>query len=569
MRRFLLLLCFAFAALPPVWGQPLPLRPVPTLVPRAAPPAADAPLTRSALADIQQRGSFRVGVLYNDPPYSELSFRGELQGFDAALLRLIAETWGVELEWVQVTRQNALDRLNRGAVDAVASAFVHYRHLDADVTFSQTYLRGRQSLMVAAAEPSESPAAFIDRPIGYVIGTRAEWALQIWEAQLGVTLQRRVYLTLDRAFAALTQGEVAAVLAEAQALQWVSREYAEQVRILESPVLLEPRAIAIRREDAPLRNLLDKTIQHLAQEGKLQNLWRDFFPNVEDADEFIYLWDGLDSPPRPAQFAAEIPPPPATLPRILEAGALRVGGLDAGGIDTNPDLSLSERRLADLNRALAAELARRWNLALEVVPGSTETALALLEQGQVDLVVGVQPHWAQAETVDFAAPYLLHGDRLMVPANSRISSFNELRGRWVGVLYGDDTAEQRARAWADSINASVRFYRTPPSNAALAILEMNNADVIYASSLSLIPHLEASPSALRLTDRWYSRSYYALGVARNDLDFRLLVDYTVQDMIADGTLERLAAGLLIGEGLPAFDVWPGDASAGAPNPAAS
>ena len=146
----------------------------------------------------------------------------------------------------------------------------------------------------------------------------------------------------------------------------------------------------------------------------------------------------------------------------------------------------------------------------------------------------------------------------MVPTNSRIQGFNDLRGRWIGILIGDETARERAQAWADSVNASVNFIQTPERSAALTILDLDNADVIYANNLSLIPHLEASPNALRLTDRWYSRSHYALALRQNDIDFRLLLDYTIQELIIDGTLQRLSAPLLMSDEFPVFDIIPGE-----------
>ena len=115
----------------------------------------------------------------------------------------------------------------------------------------------------------------------------------------------------------------------------------------------------------------------------------------------------------------------------------------------------------------------------------------------------------------------------------------------------------RAQAWADTINASLRYFRTTEAGAAQTLLEFNNANAIYADSLALIPHLEANPSALRLTERWYSRSYFAFGTAENDPEMRHLVDYTLQEMIADGTLYRLSAPLTASDELPGFDVVPG------------
>ena len=113
-----------------------------------------------------------------------------------------------------------------------------------------------------------------------------------------------------------------------------------------------------------------------------------------------------------------------------------------------------------LNRDLVNEIARRWSVRVEWIDGATESDLVQLQEDEVDLIVGVMPDWRWAGTVDYAAPYLLHGDRLMVPANSRISGFNDLRGRWIGTMIGDEAARARAQAWADSINASVQFYQT-------------------------------------------------------------------------------------------------------------
>ena len=180
-----------------------------------------------------------------------------------------------------------------------------------------------------------------------------------------------------------------------------------------------------------------------------------------------------------------------------------------------------------------------------------------MSKGAVDLVVGVKPDWSQAADLDFSAPYLLHGDRLMVRANSGIAGFNNLRGRIVGILIGDAGARDRAEAWADSINATVRFFRTTESGAALTLLDYNNANAIYADSLALLAHLEANPDALRLTERWYSRSFYTFALPYNDPDIRLLLDYTLQEFIVDGTLYRLTAPLIISDQLPDFDVIPG------------
>ncbi len=564
MKRILSPAILLFVFLVPALGgmaqdhTAVPRLSVPTLVPTSTSQAPEPALHRtSAVAHIAENGELIAGVLFNEPPYSELSLQGELRGFDVEVLRLLAETWEVDLQLAQVTRQNAIEQLESGDVHVVASALVHYRELGEQVEFSQTYLLGKQGLMTRADSAYAAPDALLNQKIGFVLGTRSETALGLWEARLELALDKAPYLTLDKALAALSRGDVEAIIGEEQDFLQVSRAYADEFRILEEPVLVEAHALAIKRQDASLRNLLNRSIQYLFAEDQLEDLFREYFPGQDYRAEFARLWDNLGERPQPGQFPREITyPAQYTLPNLLQTRVLRVGGL----IDDAQPNAQPEDKLARLNRALVEEIARRWAVGLEWIPSEPGAAFSLLQDGELDLVVGVKPDWRWANTVDYAAPYLLHGDRLMAPANSSITGFNDLRGQWIGIMIDDETARDRAQAWADSINASVQFYQSRAAEAALNLLDFDNADAIYADSLALIPHLEASPNALKLTERWYSRSYYAFAVRHNDLDFHLLLDYTLQELISDGTLRRLSAPLLLSDETLEYFVVPGASS---------
>ena len=570
MKRFLLAGLLFLACLAAALGgmaqedRAAPTLVAPTLVPISVPatPATSEVSTTSAVAQIAQTGELRAGVLFNDAPYSELSLQGEIRGFDVAVLRLLAETWEVDLQLVQVTRQNAIEQLESGAVQVVASALLHYRELDSQVEFSQAYLAGRQALMTRADSAYATPMDLIDKPLGFVLGTRAETALIHWSERRSerpserpdAALDRRPYLTLDQALAALSRGDVEAIIGEEQALLAVSRPYAAEFRMLEAPVLHEPRALAVKTHEASLRNLLNRSLQYLFAEGDLEDLFRQYFPSQDYPEDLARIWENADERPQPGQFPAQITYPERdALSQALQGGLLRIGGLTDGALPG----AQAQADLARLNRELVEEMARRWGLGLEWRDVETETAFALLREGELDLLVGVMPDWRWANEADFAAPYLLHGDRLMAPINAGITGFNDLRGQWIGVMLGDEAGRARAQAWADSINASVQFYQTRPADAALNILEYDNADAIYANSLALMPHLAAHANALALTERWYSRSYYAFAVRQNDRDLRLLVEYTVQELMLDGSLRRLSAPFLLGDESLAYFLVPG------------
>ncbi len=540
-------------------GDSAPTLTPPTLVPTPLSNVTDALLTESAVARIQRDGLVRVGVLYNAPPFAELSLSGEVIGFDADLARLMAETWGVDYQLLQVTRQNAHHMLQSGVVDFLLAAQVHRREWDSVIEFSQTYYIGAQVMMTRADDPAEALANMVGRRIGYVPVTAGEKALSEWETKAGIQLAKQPYLTLDRAYVALVAGEVDGVVASQERLRILVTQ-PDLIKYLAEPLAPEPYAIAFNRQDVPLRNLINRTLQYLARTEALDTLYVTYFPASPNAAETVIQWGDVgDSAPQPSDFSPEISyPTQYILPRVLSGGSIRVAGVS----DLAPDASESARRVHNVNRQVLEAFRARWGVSVEFVSDGGNP-LEMVARGSADMALGVAPSWEWANRVDFSMPYLQHGDRLMVPVNRDIRGFNELRNRWVAIMLTDDDAEERALAWAESINARINIYKTREEDVAFAILEERNADVAYGDSLKLIPILDANPNAFVLTKaedgqpRWYSRAYMAVAVPRNDVDFRLLVDYTLQEMSADGTLSAILRLVSLPDEPFRLDYWPG------------
>lgn len=549
------------------WGvllaqQPAPTLVPPTLVPTPVRPILDTVPTESAIARILREGKVRVGVLFNEPPFGELTVRDEVRGFDADLARKMAELWGVQIELVQVTRQNGLDMVRRGAVDLLMGAQVRRRELDALLEFSLPYRISRQAVMVRNDDPAESIFNLTNRTLGYVLGTPGEQALRQWQARTGIMLNTQPYLTLDQALSALFAGEIDGVVGRVEDLLRVAAEQVFSARVLEDVIEPEPFAIAMQRQDVNLRNLVDRTLQFLntlpSQPGSnstfLESLYTTYFSGQAIAIDTLPIYDNLgENPPRPEQFPQDIRfPPQYLLPRMLQERVVRVAGL----FPLREGATDAERRIYEVNQRLVEAMAARWGMQVQWVEGGD--VFEVLELGRADIAVGVTLDWAYAGRVDYSQPYVFFGDRLMVRARSNVRGFNELRGRWIGIMSNDPGAQDRAQAWARSINATVRFYTTTEQAAADAMLRENNADAIYGNSLKLLQHLAANPDELRLTDRWYSRRYFAFALPRNDLDLRLLVDYTLQELAEDGTLNALIAPLMPpGSEMPQFLIVPG------------
>lgn len=536
------LLCLVFGT---AAAQP---EPVATLVPPTPVPYNTTADTETALAvsgikRIVDSGRVRVGILYTEPPFGTFTERGELLGLDAVLAQSFADLWGVELRLRQVTRQTALEMLLDNDVDMLIAAQVHRRELDRIVDFSQAYYVGSQSLMVRVDDGAQAPADLAGRRIGVVLGSEAENAIRVWAAETGFTGTIETYLTVDRMYGALGTLAVDAIAAPRHRLEQLALLAPDTVRILEQPIQTEPYAVVVRRQDLPLRRLVDQTLQHLQRESRLDQIRRDHFN--QGTFNIVPIWANLSESPSLQSFSADIPYPTTyTIPRLQSGGVVRIAGpfLDDAALASAQQ---SERRLDRFHRDFVTQLTRSWNVTVELIAAAPQEAARLVAEGGADVAVGLEPDWNLAAQVDFSEPYLLHGRRLMVKANSQIFGFEELRGGGtVATVFTEPDAAADAVRQAERATARIEGFQTDESSLALQILQDLNADVAYADIFKLMAHLEAYPNDLRLTDEWYSRSYYAVALPLNDADFRLLVDYSIQALAEDGTLRQLWNGLL-------------------------
>ncbi len=527
----------------------------PTLVPVLDTGQGEGVVAESGIARIVNTGRVRIGILANQPPFGELNVRGDWNGFDADLGRTMADIWGVEVRFKQVTRQTALDQLQRRDVDLLIAAQVHHRDLDDDFEFSQTYHLGSQSVMVRAgdAEP-KSLAELSEKRVGVVIATNGEDALGRWMPQSGIPVTVQRYTTLDQAYNALMNNEIDGMVASHFQLSRLATQ-PELIVILEEPLEVEPYAIAMPRQDVSLRNLVNMTLQYLRQQGRLNEIRQVHFPQVTYE---VAIWDGLgEEAPKPDQFPVEVSyPTQYVVPRLAANRVLRIA---IPRLSEGDNVLPSEQRLDTFYRSVVDEFARRWQVQPEyILVDDPVQGIEAVANGEADIAVGVEPSWDWDERVDFTEPYLLHGLRLMVPQNRNIFGFRELAGgRYIAFPRDKPEIEQFANDQALRENVRIRTLAAREPDFALQILEDKNADVALADSIALLPFIQQYPDDLQLTTRWYTEEYVVMATPRNDIDFRLLTEYTLQELARDGTLRRLLEPVMLPEDIPRFDIWPG------------
>lgn len=106
----------------------------------------------SHLEHVQQEGTIRIGVRFDNPPLSYIDEDGNWVGFDVDLAKELAERLGAELEMVRVDETTRISFLQEGKIDIAVASMNHTRSRDDAVDFSVTYFWDQQTFLVRKGE---------------------------------------------------------------------------------------------------------------------------------------------------------------------------------------------------------------------------------------------------------------------------------------------------------------------------------------------------------------------------------------------------------------------------------
>lgn len=102
------------------------------------------------LAEIQRRGTLRVGLDASFPPFEMVNGNNEIVGLDVDIARAIATDLGVEAEFVNIGFDGLYDALLARRVDLVLSGLPYDPRWTEDVAYTRNYFNAGQMLVTLA-----------------------------------------------------------------------------------------------------------------------------------------------------------------------------------------------------------------------------------------------------------------------------------------------------------------------------------------------------------------------------------------------------------------------------------
>lgn len=235
-----------------------------------------------------------------------------------------------------------------------------------------------------------------------------------------------------------------------------------------------------------------------------------------------------------------------TLDRIRETGVFKIGfRTDAAPFSYKNTIDEPAGYIVDLCREVAAATKEQLSLGdlkVEYVTVTAEDRFDAVKSGKVDILCeATTATLARRKMVDFSLATFIDGASVMVRKGGP-QSFKELAGQKIGVRAGTTTEAALRRTLSD-FNMQADVVAVTDHQDGVKQLESGELSAYFADRAILVFLLVGpdAPKDLIISKDYFTREPYALALARNDDDFRLVVDTTLARLYRSKVIEKIFA----------------------------
>lgn len=191
---------------------------------------------------------------------------------------------------------------------------------------------------------------------------------------------------------------------------------------------------------------------------------------------------------------------------------------------------------------IAEEIAKRLGVKLKRVVVSDKTRISFVQQGRIDMSVANMTHKRERDkSIDFSITYFFDGQKLLVKKDSGINSWKDVVGKKVASTQGT-TSEVNARNMLKKLgdpNAEKNVISFPDYASAFQALQNGRVVGFTTDSTILLGYAAQAPGQFVLVGDFISDEPYGIGLPENDSKWRDTINFTIQDMWADGTYKKI------------------------------
>src|SRR5690606_21368272 len=220
----------------------------------------------------------KIGTEGALPPFTMISPRGEVVGFDIDIAQALCARMNVECEVVLFDWDGLIPALNSGKFDMLAASMSVTEERKQAISFTDPYYTNKLQFVAPKSKDFKTDKNSLK---GKVIGAQRATIAGIWlEGNLEDLVDIKLYDTQENAYLDLSTGRVDAMLFDKYAQwEWLNSPAGKDFEFKGEPVFDDDKiAIGVRKNDDELRERLNKALAEILADGTYEKINAKYFP---------------------------------------------------------------------------------------------------------------------------------------------------------------------------------------------------------------------------------------------------------------------------------------------------
>ena len=366
-----------------------------------------------------------------DTAYAPFEFKDSDQvykGIDIEILDKVAEINGWTLEKSFPGFDAAVNMVQSGQADAIMAGMTKTKEREQVFAMSDTYYDTKVVIATKKANKITSYDQLKGKTVGVKNGTAAQRFLQKNKDQYGYTI--KTFDTSDLMNNSLSTGAVDAIMDDQPVIEYAIKQ-GQDLSINIEGEAVGSFAFGVKK-DGSHENLIKQFNTALAQMKKDGTL-----------DQIIEKWTGSSQSSSSTTTTASTSAVPET---STKAGQKATPKKKKYKISSDSSFAPfvfqnDQSKYTGIDMELIKAIAKDQGFTLEISNPGFDAAVSDVQNGNADgMIAGMTVTDARKATFDFSDPYYTTNSILAVQESSKISSYEDLKGKTVGVKNG--TASQ-------------------------------------------------------------------------------------------------------------------------------
>ncbi len=223
--------------------------------------------------------------------------------------------------------------------------------------------------------------------------------------------------------------------------------------------------------------------------------------------------------------------------QVKKSNTIRIGT----GNDTPPMNFIDEKgNWTGFDVDLGNEIGKQLGVKVELVVVNNKTRIAYLSNRKIDMTISnLSQTRGREEQIDYAEPPYLWTAKIFYARKNEFKKISDLAGKKIGVNQGSNAytaAPQEIMKYSKLEPKIIAFQKNAEGILAL---KQGKIDVFCQDSPIIAALAGESASEFEVVGTGFSPGLYGIGVPPNDSKWRDAVSFVLQDMIKDGSYERI------------------------------